>query len=475
MWAALVRFIVSNEERTIRRRRLVLGIVVLLLVDVIWVGSAELMEYIFKDEEFDKPFFLTYFNTSSFMIYLTGFLFLKPWRHQCTGCRKKNRSSDITVSVNQTGESSSLLNSPEPPSLIETSPVRRPLMNESSIVEVTNDEITSGGPVEVRSSSYEIIPSTDHVAEQAGLAKLPHKNGDMQKLPIWQVAKVALIFCFLWFAANYSYAVGIAYTSPAAVNILSSSSGLFTLILASVFQSSAADKFSISKLLAVLVSITGIVLVTLSDSKSKASGLSVGALWSLASALLYACYLTMLKHKVPDEKQMDITMFFGLVGAFNFLLLWPGFLFLHYVKLEVFELPPSGEVWGFLVLNAVVGTVLSDFLWLWGCYLTSSLTATLSLVLIIPMTMVADVILKRVHFSWMFLVGTITAFASFFAVTVLTQYGDWDPVLSGLKKLVNSRRHLIERSVDTEQREALFKDVPEERNEVESREDEIET
>lgn len=44
MWAALVRFIVSNEERTIRRRRLVLGIVVLLLVDVIWVGSAELME-----------------------------------------------------------------------------------------------------------------------------------------------------------------------------------------------------------------------------------------------------------------------------------------------------------------------------------------------------------------------------------------------------------------------------------------------
>lgn len=34
------------------------------------------------------------------------------------------------------------------------------LQNESSIVEVTNDEITSGGPVEVRSSSYEIIPST---------------------------------------------------------------------------------------------------------------------------------------------------------------------------------------------------------------------------------------------------------------------------------------------------------------------------
>ena len=33
-------------------------------------------------------------------------------------------------------------------------------------------------------------------------------------------------------------------------------------------------------------SITGIVLVTLSDSKSKAGGISVGALWALASAFL---------------------------------------------------------------------------------------------------------------------------------------------------------------------------------------------
>lgn len=44
LWAAAVRFIVSREERIKQKRRLVLGIVVLLLVDVLWVASSELTD-----------------------------------------------------------------------------------------------------------------------------------------------------------------------------------------------------------------------------------------------------------------------------------------------------------------------------------------------------------------------------------------------------------------------------------------------
>lgn len=39
-----VCFIVSDEEGIRRKRRLVWGLIVLLLVDVIWVGSAELTD-----------------------------------------------------------------------------------------------------------------------------------------------------------------------------------------------------------------------------------------------------------------------------------------------------------------------------------------------------------------------------------------------------------------------------------------------
>ena len=39
-----MQFIVSQDESVKRRRRLLLGIVVLLLVDLLWVGSSELTD-----------------------------------------------------------------------------------------------------------------------------------------------------------------------------------------------------------------------------------------------------------------------------------------------------------------------------------------------------------------------------------------------------------------------------------------------
>ena len=48
------------------------GAIFLSLVIVIWVGSAVLIQQIFtsEDADFNKPFFLTYFNTAFFMVYL---------------------------------------------------------------------------------------------------------------------------------------------------------------------------------------------------------------------------------------------------------------------------------------------------------------------------------------------------------------------------------------------------------------------
>ena len=66
-----------------RTQRLLAGLLVLLLVDVIWVASSEFTKYIFIDLDFDKPFFTTYFKTALFMSYLGGFIVYKPWRDQC--------------------------------------------------------------------------------------------------------------------------------------------------------------------------------------------------------------------------------------------------------------------------------------------------------------------------------------------------------------------------------------------------------
>lgn len=68
-------------------------------------------------------------------------------------------------------------------------------------------------------------------------------------------------FCcsFQWFAGNYAYQLALSDTKAGVVNIISSASGLFTLILAAIFPSSLADKFTLSKLFAVMLMVTGVV------------------------------------------------------------------------------------------------------------------------------------------------------------------------------------------------------------------------
>ena len=86
-----------------KSQRLLLGLLLLLFVNVIWVLSSELtkvtrstfsfspfnrgfiniftLQYIFLNADYDKPFFTTYFKTSMFMVYLLGFAFSKSWRN----------------------------------------------------------------------------------------------------------------------------------------------------------------------------------------------------------------------------------------------------------------------------------------------------------------------------------------------------------------------------------------------------------
>ena len=73
----------SQRPSLVTTQRLVVGLLTLLLVDVIWVASSELTEFIFKTQNYSKPFFSTYLKTSLFMLYLPGFLIYKPWRDQC--------------------------------------------------------------------------------------------------------------------------------------------------------------------------------------------------------------------------------------------------------------------------------------------------------------------------------------------------------------------------------------------------------
>ena len=163
------------------------------------------------------------------------------------------------------------------------------------------------------------------------------------RLTVLQTAKLALTFSLLWFIGNYSYQAALADTEAGVVNVLSASSCLFTLLLSAVFPSTPLDRISLTKLVSVIFTMSGVVLVSYSDLKLE-EGIPVGALWTLAGALCYSSYIVFLRRKIDHEDKLDVPMFFGFVGFFSFILLWPVFFILHFTNHERFELPSRPQV-----------------------------------------------------------------------------------------------------------------------------------
>jgi solute carrier family 35 protein F5 len=111
-----------------------------------------------------------------------------------------------------------------------------------------------------------------------------------------------------------------------------------------------------------------------------------------------------------------MAMFFGFVGLINVVVFWPLGFFLNHLGLEVFAWP-SSETLLFLLANGIVGTVLSDYLWVLALLLVSPVVATVGLSLTIPLTLIADsVINPSMHFSVLYIVGALFTILGFILV-----------------------------------------------------------
>lgn len=125
------------------------------------------------------------------------------------------------------------------------------------------------------------------------------------------------------------------------------------------------ERFTTRKLLGVVASLTGIILISRVDlSKPNSdpsipttahgtgsfphkspSEIALGDSMAAFSAIMYGVYTIVMKKQVGDESRVNMQLFFGLVGLFNFVFLWPGFLVLHWTGIEPFALPSTRRVW----------------------------------------------------------------------------------------------------------------------------------
>ncbi|KAF9582069.1 hypothetical protein BGW38_000705 [Lunasporangiospora selenospora] len=307
------------------------------------------MHNIFAGKHYNKPFFVTYVNTASFSLYLLGPLF-KQWR-----------------------------------------PRRQPESDAPLADHPNKDGLARTRAVDSAVSLPSTVASIDSSLEQGQHA---YDATDDAPLTYREVAQLSLTFCILWFAANWATNASLAYTTVASSTILASMSGFFTLAIGSFLKT---ESFSAVKLAAVCMSVLGVAFVSKSDHGSPnleptaPKAPLFGDFLALMSALFYGCYTVLLKVRIQNENRVNMSLFFGFVGLFNLLLLWPIFGVLHYTGIERFEFPSDPSVICMIIANAFVGTFVSDYLWLLSMLMTSPLVVTLGLSLTIPLALLGDV------------------------------------------------------------------------------------
>ncbi|KAF7969210.1 hypothetical protein HWV62_27907 [Athelia sp. TMB] len=372
-----VQSILSNDpQRELKRADYAIGICLLLVVVFLWTSSNFITQDMYEGG-YDKPFLLTYLNTSSFSVYLLPFFLrraLNKWRDR------------------------------KPKSSLEYQPI-------------------STGP-----------DTAEEPSTAPRLRRIDSADSEsLAPLTVRETAKLAAMFCIFWFIANWSVNASLNFTSVASATILSSLSGFFTLIIGRMFR---VESLTLAKAGAVILSFCGSVLVTSSDSRSSqpAGGLLVnesnhasrpvlGDLLALLSALFYALYVILLKVRIREEARIDMQLFFGFVGLVNILCLWPIGFILHFAGMESFELPSSRQAVISILLNMGI-TLSSDFIYVLAMLKTTPLVVTIGLSLTIPLAVLGDFLLGRPAMGQV-LLGAGLVLVSFIAVGL--QGAETDP------------------------------------------------
>lgn len=344
------------------------------LVIILWVLSSFLINLIFEDDSYRKPFFITYINTAAFIFYLFP------------------TAKAVVVNYKDTGRAN----------------VHRELIMEE---EGTGSD--SNRSVDMTSPLLTNLEAGTHANQK-------------KRLTLYETIKLSAEFCILWFTANLVTNASLAFTSVASQTILSTTSSLFTLFIGAICH---VESLSKSKVLGSFISFVGIIMVTKSDSHQRyqrhiadvsgddndAVRVLIGNLLALAGAVLYGVYSTLLKREVGDETRVNMKIFFGFVGLFNLLFLWPSLIVLDFFGWEPFSLPKDPKVVVIIFVNCLI-TFVSDFCWAKAMLLTSPLTVTVGLSITIPLAMFGDVIFKHKTMSALYLFGATLILGSFFII-----------------------------------------------------------
>ncbi|KAG9690950.1 hypothetical protein KCU95_g8388, partial [Aureobasidium melanogenum] len=354
-----------NTRHGHEKWRRVVGLLLLFTTVILWTASNFMASTLFADNTYSKPYLVTYVNTACFIIPLLPIVVRRLY---LSGSLKTPRYAAVPQDHDEDGYTQ----------------------------EHTSDST---------SQKYMVMDDAQGV----------------HPLSLGETARLSLEFCILWFLANYFVAACLEHTTVASSTILTSTSSIFTLLLGCAV---GVEIFTLKKLLGVLASLLGVVLISSVDlfgdnddgrglfPHKSARQVALGDAMALLSAVLYGIYAVLMKKRIGDERRISMPVFFGLVGLFNVLLLWPGFLILHFTGVEPFELPPTSRVTTIILVNSF-SSLLSDIAWAYAVLLTSPIVVTVGLSTTIPLSLIGQLLINNQTSPAIYWLGACVVVLSF--------------------------------------------------------------
>ncbi|KAL1514814.1 hypothetical protein AB1Y20_003899 [Prymnesium parvum] len=320
-----------------------LGVVCILLVALIWNASSVLVQAIFTDANFARPYFLTWVANSLFLLAL-------PLRSLCRRFAPPAIASHAAREAGEpdSDEAAAHLASDAP----RRSPPRRLSSTARAALFVCPIWFTANFTYNLSMSMTSITASTVISSSSSAFTLLLSVLFLSEPLNVLKVAGV--LFCWL---GNALTLLSDGGDSPATNS-----------------SSPPVSPPSRGPL----------------DVYSGPGHMAVGDAICLLSALLYATYTVAISR--AEREMEDLALFFGYLGGFTFCIFGPLVPVLHLSGAEDLN-SITWPIVGLLLCKGVFDNVLSEYLWAQSVLLTSPSVATVGTSITVPLALISDAVL----------------------------------------------------------------------------------
>ncbi|KAH7719714.1 Drug/metabolite transporter [Aphelenchoides avenae] len=377
-----------------------IGVSLLLVVHIVWVGTSEVTKYLFADLNFKRPLFVTFIKS------IMWTLFMVPYALRTYS---KNRSSRMNGSV-----------------CVSSCYCRhKSLCFQAKYAKLTTatddgseDEEDGDKAFSSHSKADELPPllrSLGGVAILDSVKKSDSKAGRfLKKAMKSDVVRYMLYFAPTWMMGSLLGQAALVFTSVSTSYLINASSPLFVLIFGTFLSRNIHDQFSFTKLLLVLINFGGVAVV------SKFSASILGSALNILATMVNALYLTAVSAYTAKHGKIDMDLMIGVSGLFTLFASIPSLYFAHVTGVEP-QLPPPTSWELFLVCtNCFIGSVLMDYLWLYATVLTNSFISSLSITLSIPLSMLADAFFRKQPPHTANMIASVPIMMSFIGASFIT-------------------------------------------------------